>query len=421
MLPSRLFRHASHQPDRDSEAGTPIGSRRGRLIACGWLAGSLLGCQVLTQLVGMGSASAQGTLPSPVQPPPRPGAAQARPAVQAPARPGLQPPTRPAAPVQPGVAPARPAVVPAAQPAAAGAVAVGPAREWKSAKGQVVLTGSFVAANDATVVIEKPTGELVGVKLEELSEADRKLAQELRLAEVQAKSESEAKRAEERAYDPHVWTTRDGVKLKGRVTSFARKDVTYRRNTGVTMVNEHPFSKLPAYYQDVAIRIVGQMADPNVKTEADLTRWARSLRGQPKTFSVEGVILRLEDNTELPIPFFLLSDDDLKILRPGWDAWKKQDADEESRKRESFLLEVQAQQYQEDRAMTQQIQMMNMQYMAVATGLTRIWEVYLYPPAGVYARPMAVVVNALDNVQAQQVASMMYPGYFVGPVRKLSP
>jgi hypothetical protein len=34
---------------------------------------------------------------------------------------------------------------------------------------------------------------------------------------------------------------------------------------------------------------------------------------------------------------------------------------------------------------------------------------------------MAVVVNALDNVQAQQVASMMYPGYFVGPVRKLSP
>lgn len=420
MLPSRLFRLAFAQTEYGTLAGASIGSRRGRLIACGWLAGSLLSCQVLTQLVGMGSASAQGTLPSPVQPPPRPGVAQPRPAVQAPTRPGLQPPTRPAAPVQPGVAPARPAVAPAAQPAA-GAVGAGAAREWKSAKGQVVLTGSFVAANDATVVIEKPTGELVGVKLEELSEADRKLAQELRLAEVQAKSESEAKRAEERAYDPHVWTTRDGVKLKGRVTSFARKDVTYRRNTGVTMVNEHPFSKLPAYYQDVAIRIVGQMADPNVKTEADLTRWARSLRGQPKTFSVEGVILRLEDNTELPIPFFLLSDDDLKILRPGWDAWKKQDADEESRKRESFLLEVQAQQYQEDRAMTQQIQMMNMQYMAVATGLTRIWEVYLYPPAGVYARPMAVVVNALDNVQAQQVASMMYPGYFIGPVRKLSP
>lgn len=420
MLPLRLFRYAFAQTEYGTLACASIGSRRGRLIACGWLAGSLFGCQVLTQLVGMGSASAQGTLPSPVQPPPRPGVAQPRPAVQAPVRPGLQPPTRPAAPVQPGVAPARPAVAPAAQPAA-GAVGAGAAREWKSAKGQVVLTGSFVAANDATVVIEKPTGELVGVKLEELSEADRKLAQELRLAEVQAKSESEARRAEERAYDPHVWTTRDGVKLKGRVTSFARKDVTYRRNTGVTMVNEHPFSKLPAYYQDVAIRIVGQMADPNVKTEADLTRWARSLRGQPKTFSVEGVILRLEDNTELPIPFFLLSDDDLKFLRPGWDAWKKQDADEESRKRESFLLEVQAQQYQEDRAMTQQIQMMNMQYMAVATGLTRIWEVYLYPPAGVYARPMAVVVNALDNVQAQQVASMMYPGYFIGPVRKLSP
>lgn len=418
MLPSRLFRHAFQQPEPLSLAiGSKPPGRWGRAAAACFAAG-LLGCQVLTQviLVGIGPVAAQNAVQPPpraVQPPPRPGVAQP------PLRPGVAQP-RPA--VQ---APVRPAVAPAAQPAAAqpaaGAVGAGAAREWKSAKGQVVLTGSFVAANDATVVIEKPTGELVGVKLEELSEADRKLAQELRLAEVQAKSESEARRAEERAYDPHVWTTRDGVKLKGRVTSFARKDVTYRRNTGVTMVNEHPFSKLPPYYQDVAIRIVGQMADPNVKTEADLTRWARSLRGQPKTFSVEGVILRLEDNTELPIPFFLLSDDDLKFLRPGWDAWKKQDADEESRKRESFLLEVQAQQYQEDRAMTQQIQMMNMQYMAVATGLTRIWEVYLYPPAGVYARPMAVVVNALDNVQAQQVASMMYPGYFIGPVRKLSP
>lgn len=420
MLPSRLSRHAFQQPEPLSLAiGSKPPGRWGR-VAAACFAAAFVGCQVLTQLVlvGIESAEAQNVVQPPraVQQPPRAGVAQpaqARPAVQVPGRPGV-------APVQPGVAPARPAA-PAQAVAAQPAAAAGPAREWKSAKGQVVLTGSFVAANDATVVIEKPTGELVGVKLEELSEADRKLAQELRLAEVHAKSESEARRAEERAYDPHTWTTRDGVKLKGRVTSFARKDVTYRRNTGVTMVNEHPFSKLPPYYQDVAIRIVGQMADPNVKTEADLTRWARGLRGQPQTFSVEGVILRLEDNTELPIPFFLLSDDDLKILRPGWDAWKKQDADEESRKRESFLLEVQAQQYQEDRAMTQQIQMMNMQYMAVATGLTRIWEVYLYPPAGVYARPMAVVVNALDNVQAQQVASNMYPGYFVGPVRKLSP
>lgn len=325
------------------------------------------------------------------------------------------------APVAPQPAPAVPPAVPAAATAPAVApVAAGPSRDWTDSKGNMILIGSFVAANGDTVVIEKPTGELIGVQLSNLSEADQKVVQELRLAEVGAQTPTQATRAEDQIWQPHLWTTRDGIKLKGRVTKFGRREVVFRRNTGVTMVNELPFRRLEPFYQEVALKLVAAMADPTVKTEADLNRWARSLRGQPKSFMVEGVMMRLEGGEEYPIPFFMLSDDDLLFLRPGWEQWKEGDASEQTRQREDFLLQVQAEQYQLDRAQARQIQMMEMQYMAVATGITRIWEVQLFPAPGVFARPLAVMVNARDNVEAQQIAMANYPGFVAGTIRRIS-
>lgn len=326
---------------------------------------------------------------------------------------------------QPPVVPApRPALAPPADAPAAGAAAApaaaAPERDWTDSKGNMILIGSFVAANGETVVIQKPTGELIGVQLSNLSAADQKVVQELRLAEVGAQTPSQATRAEDQIWQPHLWTTRDGIKLKGRVTKFGRREVVFRRNTGVTMVNELPFRRLEPFYQEVALKLVAAMADPTVKTEADLNRWARSLRGQPKSFMVEGVMMRLEGGEEYPIPFFMLSDDDLLFLRPGWEQWKESDASEQTRQREDFLLQVQAEQYQLDRQQARQIQMMEMQYMAVATGITRIWEVQLFPAPGVFARPLAVMVNARDNVEAQQIAMANYPGFIAGTIRRIS-
>lgn len=120
------------------------------------------------------------------------------------------------------------------------------------------------------------------------------------------------------------------------------------------------------------------------------------------------------------MPFFLLSDADLEILRPGWEQWESEQASEASREREDFLLEVQAQEYQRDRQQTRQIQMLNLELMAAATGITTIWEVSLMPRPGVYARPMSVVVSARDSLQAQQMALSRFPGFVVGPVRSLN-
>jgi len=289
-------------------------------------------------------------------------------------------------------------------------------RRWTDPQGQVVIVGDYFAANDHTVVIRKPAGELVGVAIAELSEADGEYVASRRQAELAAKAAD----PEPSLWKSHVWTTREGTTFKGEVIAFGRREVTFRRNTGVTMVNERPFSRLEPFYQQLVLKIVAQFADPKVKTERDLTLWARSLRGQPKSFTVEGVLLRLEDGRELPIPFFALSAADLAFLRPGWEQWKAENATYETMQREDFLLQVQAEQYQADREQAQQIQMMKLEMMAAATGLTRFWEVQLFPGPGMWARPLSVVVSARDNVAAQQMAMAQYPGFVAGAVRVLS-
>jgi hypothetical protein len=100
------------------------------------------------------------------------------------------------------------------------------------------------------------------------------------------------------------------------VVAFGRRDVEFRRMFGMPTVNGVTFSRLPSFSQITAIQIVAEFDDPSVKTEADLNRWAAKLGTESRKFSVEGVLLKLEDGTELPVPFFMFSEADLYALRP---------------------------------------------------------------------------------------------------------
>ena len=44
----------------------------------------------------------------------------------------------------------------------------------------------------------------------------------------------------------------------------------------------------------------------------------KKLRGEPRTYTCEGVVLELENGDEYGVPFFFFSEDDLKTLSPGW-------------------------------------------------------------------------------------------------------
>jgi hypothetical protein len=288
------------------------------------------------------------------------------------------------------------------------------AREWSDGSGRFLARGEYFASNDDTVVVRRRNGSLVGIELKDLSVADQSFVKEQRAALDEAAPDPDA-------IDQYqTWTSRSGFEVRGRVVAFGRRDVVFRRMSGLTIVNDTAFSRLPSFSQLTAIQIVAEYDDPAVKTEADLNRWVAKLGTESRTFSVEGVLLKLEDGTELPIPFFMFSDADLQALRPGYEQWKDSKASEESRAREDFLLRLQAEEHSRGRMESRQIEMMKLNLLAAATGVTTIWEVFLVPPPGVYARPLSVVVSARDSLQAQQMALAQHPGFRVNATRSLS-
>ena len=287
-------------------------------------------------------------------------------------------------------------------------------REWNDVSGQFLARGEYFASNDDTVVVRRRNGALVGVELKDLSAVDQQFVKERRAA-------IESTEPQPDALDQYqTWRSRSGFEVKGRIVAFGRRDVEFRRMFGMPVVNGVTFSRLPPFSQITAIQIVAEFDDPSVKTEKDLNRWAAKLGAEPRSFSVEGVLLKLEDGTELPVPFFMFSEADLNALRPGYEQWKDSKASEESRAREDFLLQLQAEEHNRGRMESRQIEMMKLNLMAAATGVTTIWEVFLVPPPGVYARPLSVVVPARDSLQAQQMALAQYPGFRINATRSLS-
>jgi hypothetical protein len=287
-------------------------------------------------------------------------------------------------------------------------------REWNDVSGRFLARGEYFASNDDTVVVRRRNGTLVGVELKDLSTADQQFVKEQREAIESAEPRPEA-------IDQYqTWKSRSGFEVRGRILAFGQRDVEFRRMAGLVMVNGTAFSRLPPFSQITAIQIVAEFEDPSVKTESDLNRWAAKLGNETRKFSVEGVLLKLEDGTELPVPFFMFSEADLYALRPGYEQWKDGKASEASRAREDFLLQLQAEEHNRGRMESRQIEMMKLNLLAAATGVTTIWEVFLVPPPGVYARPLSVVVPARDSLQAQQMALAQHPGFRINATRSLS-
>ena len=291
-------------------------------------------------------------------------------------------------------------------------------REWSDSTGRLKLEAEFFAASSDTVVIKRRDGSLVGLKIDELSAADLAFVNEKK-QQLEAAKGTEATDAS--AFQ--TWTSVDGFEIRGKVIAFGRREVSVQRIAGLVTVNGTAMSRLNLFYQYIVPKVVAKFADPTVKTAQDVDRWLRSLRTPPPTFTVEGVLMKLEDGSELAVPFFLLSERDLAILNPGWEKWKQEDSSERDRQQESFLMSVQADSYQRQKdadATSHQIQMMQLGLMAVNAGLISIWEVQLQPRPGVYARPTWVMVPAPNSLDAEQQVLQNYPGFTVVGVRRAS-
>lgn len=284
------------------------------------------------------------------------------------------------------------------------------ARTWTSATGDYSLEAEAIAFNDHTVILKRERGKLVAVELAELSEPDQKYVKSKELADGLSQSIDKLQ----------TWTSKDGVKIRGRVLGYGRKDLVVGRRLGKVVANGEPFDKIDMLHQRLLLKILSELEGHAFTTEHELTQWATKLGAESKNYPLEGVLMELESGDQLPIPFFLFGEKELKVLQPGWEAWTKSNDDKASRQRESLMMQTEARQYQQQQAQRQQIEILKLNMLAARTGLTSIWEVGLEPAPGVYGRRITVLVTARDSNQASQIAMQQYPGSRVFGIRRAS-
>lgn len=286
----------------------------------------------------------------------------------------------------------------------------GEAREWTSKNGQFKIEAEAIAFSDHLVVLKKGNGALVAVELDQLSSADQEY--------VAAKETVDA--AKKQLDEIQTWTGKDGLKIRGRIVAFGKKDLKVQRKLGTVHFDDKKFSAIDPLHQKLLLKIMSQLEKTQIENEKQLEQWAKGIGGEPKVYSLEGVLMQLESGDEIGVPFFLFSSQDLEVLQPGWELWQERDASNQARERESFLMRAQAMAYQRERKQTQQIELLKLDMLAAATGVIDIWEVGLTPAQGGFGRPMTVMVPAANSGIASNLALQKYPGYTVFGVRRAS-
>jgi hypothetical protein len=290
------------------------------------------------------------------------------------------------------------------------------ARKWTDATGQYTVEGDMIGATETVVVIQKTDKkkDLVAIRINQLSKADQEYVKS-----------REAADATQRAADgEQKWTMRTGLEVNARVVDYGRRDVTLQRRRSKIYVNDRLFDNLSGVQQKIVLRIVSHFEKMPIETRQDLEKWIIRLRADPKTFTVDGVVLELENGDEYGVPFFLFSEKDLKVLEPGWQQWLavhqqqvKAEQAQAEKEQHAMMLQAQAQAYQRDREEERRLRMLELDLLAATAGVTSIWEVELFPRGGGY--PRMVVVPGRNSEAAAQAALAKFPGSTVGGIARI--
>jgi hypothetical protein len=206
----------------------------------------------------------------------------------------------------------------------------------------------------------------------------------------------------------------------GRVVDYTRRSMTIQRRRGTVYVNDTAWENVPQFYRAMMPKVVGHLEKQDLPDEEAFMKWIDSLDGAPKTYDLEGVVFELENGNEYGIPFFMFSEEDQKVLKPGWEAWLKDHHDYQKTDDHAFRLESLAATYQQNENIKQQIAIMNLNMQAIQAGITSAWEVTLYPGPGNPYPPRWVVALGRNSLEATQNALMQNPGFVDGPVRRIS-
>jgi hypothetical protein len=286
-------------------------------------------------------------------------------------------------------------------------------RVWKDATGQYSIEADLIAFDEKTVILQRSDKQLGALPIEKLSAGDQEFLKSKEAQETMSRVTGKEQ----------IWTLKNGLKIPGRVVDYARRDVTLQRKRSKVYVNDRVWDNLPPVYQRMLPHIVNHFDAIEPLDKEGVEKWLARQKGGPRTFTLEGVILELENGDEYGVPFFFFTADDLAVLQPGWNNWvKAHEAENESQMREqhAFMVQAAAAARQQSEQMNRQIAMMQLNLQAVQAGVTSLWEVTLYPAAANVGPPLWVVMPGRNSAQATAAALSNNPGYAPGPVRRVS-
>ncbi|MHB8861723.1 MAG: SHD1 domain-containing protein [Pirellulaceae bacterium] len=283
------------------------------------------------------------------------------------------------------------------------------AREWTDRTGHFSITAELMAYNDTLVVLLEDGKELVALRIEDLSSEDQEYLQS-----------KEAEDAVRNTVDTQqIWTMRNGMKVVGQIVGYSRDNVTIQRRRGDIYVNGRVLENLSDVYRKMIPHIVAHFENIEIVDEQGLRDWVIGLKGAPRTFTCDGVVMELENGDEYSVPFFFFSQEDFKMLEPGWLAWQAADQESSQRAEESLMLQARAEQYRRDQIADRQIALLQLQLQGYDAGLFSLWKVELIPGPQTPTWPLWVIVPGQNSAQARQTAMAQYPGYVARAVARV--
>lgn len=292
---------------------------------------------------------------------------------------------------------------------------------WKDKTGKFQVTGQLEAFNSQLVIVKTDDGELLSIAIDDLSEENQQFLQSEEAEAIYGESNVQR------------WTLRNGLQFLGQLVSHDVRDITLQRRRGKLYLNDRPVENLPVEYQKLLPAAVGLWEGQELNDLEAMEKWLYSRYGyRPKTYQSEGVRMAMKNGDELVLPYVVFADADRKFLEQGGKAYREAEAEE--RQNQELYMQVRAEEYQrsqDDAAAAQaeqqrqrqedlQIKRVQLGLLGVAADVTDLWQVAMVPPGGNIYQAQLVVVPARDSRQASQMASAKWPGYVVGPVRKLN-
>jgi hypothetical protein len=286
------------------------------------------------------------------------------------------------------------------------------ARTWTDTSGHFTIEADLISMNDDKVVLQRADHELVAIPIKMLSAKDQEYL----------KSKEALDQRKQKLEAAQTWTLQDGTKLAARAVAYTSRELSIQRRRGHIFVNDRRFENLPAFYQKLVPQIVAKLEALDGSDRRAFEAWVLQQRGQERTFQLKGIAFETENGDEYAVPFFLLSDKDQAVLGAGYDEWLasfRQEKQEELEDK-AFLLQSLAAARYHDAQVQREIALLNLKLQAVNVGLTSLWEVTLYPGGAFGGTPVWTVVPGRDSNQAAQNALAEWPGFFVGPIRRLT-